>query len=305
MNDTIKYLSRPEIDSERWDHCVRGSGNGVMYALSYYLDHVTRNWGAVVLNDYQSVMPVAWNRKWWISYVYDAPFVQRLGIFGEPIDEDTKKIFLKTVTDRFPYVDACFDFAVDHYDVGVRKRNNFLIQLNQSYADIKSGYTDECRSNIRKAVARGCSFDKEVPVAEVIALYRKVYGHFHTSLKSREYRQLEKLSAEAAVRGQLRSSGVRLAATGELIFGALLFNCGKRLYYLLAAPTAAGRKARAAYYYIDQLMQRYCGTGLIFDFEGSDVPDVAAFYRRFGPETERYYHLHVNRLHWFVKLFKS
>ena len=93
--------------------------------------------------------------------------------------------------------------------------------------------------------------------------------------------------------------------TNEVIFGGLVIEFRDRLYYAMAAPTEKGRNARATYFFIDQLLQRFAGSKRIFDFEGSELPNVAEFYQRFGPAREQYLHLTINNLPWFVRLFKS
>ena len=66
---SIRYLTRREIDTTKWDHCIDTAGNGLIYAYSFYLDHMARNWDALVLNDYEAVMPLTWNSKFGIRYL--------------------------------------------------------------------------------------------------------------------------------------------------------------------------------------------------------------------------------------------
>jgi hypothetical protein len=39
---------------------------------------------------------------------------------------------------------------------------------------------------------------------------------------------------------------------------------------------------------IDYVAQKHAGEHLFLDFEGSEIPEVAAFYRKFGPIEEKY-----------------
>jgi hypothetical protein len=91
---------------------------------------------------------------------------------------------------------------------------------------------------------------------------------------------------------------------GNILQGSLLFQSNKRLYYVAGAPTVEGRKARATYYFIDQVIKQYAGTSWLFDFEGSDIPNVAAFYNRFNPGREIYYHLTYNNLPSLIRWMK-
>ncbi|HRF18349.1 MAG TPA: hypothetical protein PK977_09275 [Chitinophagaceae bacterium] len=59
----IRYLTHREIDKAKWDYRVSSSSNGLIYAYSYYLDTMSKNWDALVLNDYEAIMPLVWNKK--------------------------------------------------------------------------------------------------------------------------------------------------------------------------------------------------------------------------------------------------
>ena len=60
----IEYLTRDKIDINKWDECVNKASNGVIYARSIYLDKVCTNWDALVINNYELVMPLPWRKKW-------------------------------------------------------------------------------------------------------------------------------------------------------------------------------------------------------------------------------------------------
>ena len=55
----IQYLLHYEIDKSKWDKCINGADNGLIYGYSFYLDHMAKHWDALVLNDYEAIMPLA------------------------------------------------------------------------------------------------------------------------------------------------------------------------------------------------------------------------------------------------------
>jgi hypothetical protein len=77
----IQYLSNQQIDKTKWDHCIDNAGNGLIYAYSFYLDNMAKNWDALVLNDYEAVMPLTWNKKYGIHYLYQPFFDGSIGSF--------------------------------------------------------------------------------------------------------------------------------------------------------------------------------------------------------------------------------
>src|SRR5690349_23398356 len=102
----IQYLKREEIDSNRWDKCIEKADNGLIYAYSFYLDHMADNWDALVLGDYEAVMPLTWRRKFGIYYLYQPFVTASLGVFTTlPIDETLMATFIDQIPRKFKLID--------------------------------------------------------------------------------------------------------------------------------------------------------------------------------------------------------
>ena len=93
----IKYIPQNEIDKEKWNTCIGNAMNGLIYAYSFYLDHMTKHWDALVLGDYDAVMPLTWNKKYSFYYLYQPAFIASLGVFGKSSDETLVKNFLESI----------------------------------------------------------------------------------------------------------------------------------------------------------------------------------------------------------------
>jgi hypothetical protein len=300
----IQYLKRHEINTVKWDNCVDTAVNGLVYGYSYYLDALCSNWDGLVLDDYAAVMPLPWRKKWGIRYVYHAPFLQRLGIYGNNITADAVNVFYNIAIREFPYINFTVSPPAPATSSRLKQRTNFFIDLNKPYAQIAAAYTEECRANITKAKKRGCTFTDNLPPEFIIKLYHEAYGHLQVRNSTETFERMLRLLADASRGGSVRLCGVT-DASGNVVFGAAIFLDARRLYYVLGAPTETGRQKRATYFFIDHLLKSYAGQHLLFDFEGSDLPNVATFYQKFAPETERYFQITINRLpaplRWLVK----
>jgi len=294
MNASIQYLSSKEIDKRLWDNCIDRASNGLIYAYSYYLDIMCTNWDALVLNDYESVMPLPWRKKWGIKYVYQVPFMQRLGVFGSTSPE-TANLMYSEASKRFPLLNYNISEPVYLPRASLTKRSNFFLPLHSTYDQIKSSYKKECVANIEKAKKRGCIFTGKVNAGNVIDHFKLAYGQRNTDLKKDDYKKLYALLEIAKTKNAVDFFGVE-NDKNELIYSAAIFKDTRRLYYVLGAPTEEGRKKRATYFFIDHLIKTNANTARLFDFEGSEIPDVAAFYQKFGPKTEYYYELKLKRL---------
>lgn len=298
MNASIQYLEHDNIDKRLWDNCIDKAANGLVYAYSYYLDIMCTNWGALVLNDYEAVMPLPWKRKWGIRYVYQVPFMQRLGVFGDA-SPDTVLRFYTEASQRFLLLHYNISEPVDMPGASIKKRKNFLINLDCSYDQIKSSYKKEAVANIEKAKKRGCVFTVNVNAKDVIDHFRSAYGIKNKDLKEADFEKLYVLLQTAKSRNAVDFAGVA-NDQNELIYSAAIFKDHRRLYYVLGAPTGEGRKKRATYFFIDQLLERNADTPRLFDFEGSEIHDVAVFYEKFGPRAEYYYELRLKKLFPFL-----
>ena len=97
----IKYLQHKEIDKAKWDACIDQASNGLIYAYSFYLDCMAKHWDALVLNDYEAVMPLTWNRN--IAFIiYTSRLLQpRLVCLVKTSAEQLIGNFLKSIPEKF------------------------------------------------------------------------------------------------------------------------------------------------------------------------------------------------------------
>ena len=91
----IQHLIHSEIDKIKWDACIDKARNGLIYGYSIYLDHMAKHWNGLVLNDYETVMPLIWNKKYGITYCYQPPFTQQFGLFGDLQESNLESLFKK------------------------------------------------------------------------------------------------------------------------------------------------------------------------------------------------------------------
>jgi hypothetical protein len=56
---------------------------------------------------------------------------------------------------------------------------------------------------------------------------------------------------------------------------------------------------------IDAFIQDYADKNLILDFEGSNIPSLAFFYKSFGSELEKYPGIRKNKLKGIARLLKQ
>lgn len=301
--DAIRYVKRKDIDIVKWDNCIHNADNGLIYAYSFYLDAVCENWDALVLNDYKQVMPLPWKKKWGIRYVYQPPFIQRLGVFGNHLNEALLNSFFLCAVRLFRFIHYNVTSTVLSPVVHNTVRNNFVIDLSSTYRVINNSYSNECIKNIRKAESRNCVYSTTIKLEEVVQNFRTAYGSLNHNLTDNDYTKFTALVNNCIQREMVHLAGVK-DENGTTIYSAAIFKDNNRLYYVMGSPTTLGREKRATYFFIDQVLKRNAEQPLLFDFEGSDIPSVASFYKKFGPAVEQYFEVKINTLPFLIKWLK-
>jgi hypothetical protein len=289
----IRIIPSKELDRERWDACIALDQKGLIYSYCWFLDGIIGEWDGLVVNDYEAVMALPRKKKWGIEFVGMPAFVQRLGLSGR-YDDEIIHMAGQAVRERFKLIEYAAAEPMLFGDVTKRRKTNFVMPLVETYEVISDRYTSACKKNVGKARKRGCELAEDVEVKDVLKFYGQVYGGL-AAYTDKHFEVLERLLEAAATRRPYHVAGVRNRETNELVYAGLLLDDGRRVYYVLGAPNRDGREMRATYFFIDEMIRKFCGSRKIFDFEGSDIPDVATFYQSFSPEAEYYYLFYINQ----------
>lgn len=305
MDRSIRYLRREEVDTIKWDHRIENATNGLIYAYSRYLDLAAKNWDALVMGDYDFIMPLTWNKKYGIHYLYQPLFAASLGIFGEQVSEERVREFVTAIPKKFRLAEIDFNHSnPPPADLdGFYLRHNYVLNLSASYEAIQAGYRENTRRNIRKAGQIGCRYQNDIPLEEVIQLCKQ---HFQkiAEVPEEEYERFRQLFNWLSEKKQVLTAGI-MGPDGKLLSSCVFFFSHRRAYYIMVGNHPNGKTLGASHYLIDCFIQQHAGKSLILDFEGSDIRNLAFFYTGFGAVEELYPALRMNHLPWWARLWKS
>jgi hypothetical protein len=294
----IQYLKRIEIDSVRWNKLVSGVSYGLIYANTDYLDHLAGDWEALVWEDYQAVMPLTCKSKFGIHYLYQPCFSQQLGIIGDITAIEKLDLLLKA-KEIFSFAEINLNYTNEFPNT--KSRNNFIIDLNENYEKISGTYSSDLKKNLTRAKQFSLEYRESHNSLQPVTLYRKQYGNRFPHVKDKHYNALlgycNKFPDQILIREVWQHE--------QLLATVLCLRDKKRIYFLLSTILAEGRKMEANHFLIDRLILEYSGQPLILDFEGSDIPGIAAFYLNFGAVNQPYPHIKWNTLPWPWKIFKK
>jgi hypothetical protein len=299
-SNTIQYLTRPQIDTAKWDQCISRAVNGRIYAYSHYLDCMSQNWDALVLNDYEAVMPLTRNSKYGIHYLYQPFLAAQLGVFGS----DNVQVFIEAIPDHFRYIDIYLNSGNTKAlnTESVLLRDNYILDLNHPYEVLYNAYRENIRRNIKKAKQAGCTVIKDFDVETVIAL-ASTQMHLHDKNVEENIGRFRRLYKLLKAENKATTYGISLQ--GEVIASCVFFFSHNRAYYILVGNHPNGKTIGASHALIDAFIADYAGQDLILDFEGSDIRNLAFFYSSFGAVQEIYPALKINRLPFYLKWLKK
>jgi hypothetical protein len=301
---TIKYLSRQQIDNGKWNNCIEKAPNGLIYAYSYYLDQMAVQWDALVTDDYEIVMPLTWNKKYGIYYLYQPFLTAQLGVFGKEITQDTVEQFLRAIPPKFRYWDIYLNHAnvFNLQNFKLYQRSNYVLDLAKPYQEIYKEYRENIRRNIRKAEQAGCKLQKDFGVEKVIDLaWRQMKGYGKESKVNVE--RFSKLYKRLRTDQMAVTYGITLGET--LIASCVFFYSHNRAYYILVGNHPNGKTIGASHALIDAFIKDHAGKQLLLDFEGSDIRNLAFFYSSFGAVEEKFAGIRLNKLPFYLKWSKK
>lgn len=301
----IRYLPNPEIDKVKWNHCIDVAQNGLIYAYSFYLDHMSKQWDALVLGDYEAVMPLTWNKKYGIFYLYQPFLAASLGVFSLHVDSTLLEKFFRQIPRKFRY----WDIYLNHGNLfrlktfTLYERTNHVLYLNKPYDTIFKNYRENVKRNIRKALQIGCTTQKNLEVNEVISLSIEQFKTF-TQVQSKDFDNFRNLYRYLQNLKKAVTYGI-LSPHGQLLASCVFFFSHKRAYYILVGNHPNGKTLGASHALVDSFIRDYANHDLSLDFEGSDVSKIAYFFKGFGAVEEKYPGLLYNRLPPLLKWLKS
>ena len=301
----IEYLVHHEIDKIQWDQCLQEADNGLIYGRSFYLDRMAKHWDGLVLDDYESVMPLTWNEKFGIHYLYQPSFTASLGVFGKHLNGEIVHRFIKAIPKKFQFIEISLNSGNNFSDASLPftfSRANYILHLDRGYEDLYECYRENHQRNIRKASQYGCTIKTTITIEEVIALNRAQMAN-KPSLTDDDCDRFKKLYEVLRGENKAFTYGT-VDPEGKLLASCVFFVSYKRAYYILAGNHPDSRSTGASHALIDTFIRDHAGKDLILDFEGSDVESLALFYAGFGASKETYPAVRWNRLPWYLKWLK-
>jgi len=304
----ISYLKHYEIDKQRWDDCINQSDNGLVYAMSWYLDMVCPDWEALIKDDYQYVFPLTRGKKYGIHYLFQPYFAQQLGVFSvHPVDTLITDEFIRSIPRKYRLVEINLnefqEQGTENPERMMKDNFNLTLALSKPYEELYSNYSQNTRRNLKKAREAKIRIADIVNENELIQMFRKNRGKDIEKMNDSAYSILHQIVTECKKRGMIKISGA--FTNDKLCAGVLFLSWKQRHIFLFSASNADARKNGAMSLIIDTFIRQHAGYNETLDFEGSNDKNLARFYHSFGSAGNYYSSIRINRLPWIVKTIKT
>lgn len=281
----IQYLTYPEISPVKWDKCINASFNGIIYAYSWYLNIVNDDWTALVLDDYDAVMPLPAKNKFGINYLLQPAFCQQLGIFStKRLNNELIEAFLKKIPKKFLYFRInlnIFNKIKVPKNIKYQEFPTYQLDLINNYQNLYKSYSQNTKRNIKKAVKEGITVLNAVTVNEFIN-----FTQTNLSPKIKNYRQEHFATLRMLTSVLLRYKAGEIygafSKRNELCAVAFFASAHNKTIYLSGTSNDEGYKSKAMFLIVDTFIKKNSEHNTTLDFEGSRIEGIARFYKGFG-----------------------
>lgn len=254
---------------------------------------MTDNWVGVILNNYQAVMAIPWRKKFGITYCYDVPFIQQLGVFSK--DDSAKNVLHPYLFSFCRYGDYNFNYASTHQLPDQKLQTNFILNLGAEFNLVKQHYSKDLLNNLKRAEKFSLTY-ANATIDDAVTMFKTLYSPRFRDVSAKDYNNFRNLCNSLDAKEQVIVRQVK-SASGATLSIALFLKDEHRIYNIMNATTSEGKKFEANPYLLSEVIKEFAGTNLIFDFEGSDIPGIKQFYQKFGAQQQPYHRIHFNHLH--------
>ena len=299
-------LSREQIDAHTWDNHIHSSRQGVIFALSWYLDIVCEQWEAFVwpsATDFSITMPLPVKWKWGKRILYQPLFCQYLGIFSkQELHAGQCDAFLEALRVHFSFI-SHYAFNPENFSVIDKLRpkgfemeifQTHWLHLGKSYDELYVGYSKDRKANLKRGSKISWETIESVDFEPLIALFAENHAPGIGKIKADAYVMLRRLGMRCISKAQGRLMYTQAGA--QVRAGVFLAHYRGRTIYLFNAADRAGRRGNARALMLDAYFRESAGTEMIFDFESPPKASIWKYYAGFGAVATHFYGIKRNAL---------
>jgi hypothetical protein len=294
-----KYTHKT-IDKTKYSVCLHQCLNYRIYAELWYLSIVSPDgYDVLVLNDYEAVMPIPYQKKLGFKFVIQPIFCQQLGIFyKENVSVEIFNLFLSFLT-KYKVRSYCFNEEnTPYFPSDYLKRDNQVLNLDCDYLTLLNNYNTNKKRVLKNYSLSNIRIEEKYTGSIVTGLLGK---NLNRILLASQLNILNTLLQELDRKKVLKQYTLFNKENIPIVYLWLIFSKG-RIINLLSIRIKESEIKNSYAYLIDTVIKNYSNQKLIFDFEGSMIVGIANFNKSFGATTN--YYVFYRNFKWLDK-FKN
>ncbi len=301
----IKYLTNRQIDKYKWDKCISESFNGIVYAYAWYLDIVSYNWEALVLGDYETVMPLPVRRKYGVSYLSQPQYAPQLGVFSRklittPLIAD----FINHIPKKYKIIDLFFNTYNQFEDVDLKakitKNITYELDLITDYKYLSRNFSKYVKKNLNKARQNSILVKSDLNLKDLLLFARR--NAKTTSVSFESLNKLRRL-IPFGISNNIGKAYGAYNDKNELIATMFFMKSNYKVICLLSEQSKEGIESGGVFAILNQFIKDNSGKSITLDFRNSDNQQIIDMFTGFGAKDVNFNHLFITHLPFIVRRF--
>lgn len=300
----IHFVHRKKIDIKKYDACIATSLQSNLSGFSWYLDICCSKWGALILNDYEAVMPIPFRKKYGIKYVYSPLWIIQLGLYSKNENIDTDN-FIEVLQSNFKFTELrlnSYNYVVKSQSKTIKRYLQFL-KLVDNYETISKKYNRNRKRELSKAKKADLIENWNDSPEKLILLFKENIADRLNKINQQDFDTLLKL-IKLCLEKKVGELLTLYTDKNELVSAAFFIKHKNKVTQVVCASDIKNRNNGANTFSNDRAIFRYQKHFDIYNFGGSSMKSIAKYYKSFGAETEAYLQVKYNNLPFLLRLFK-
>jgi hypothetical protein len=287
----IRYVKREDIDKIKWNSCVHYATNGNIFGYIWYLDHIAKDWDALVEGDYESVMPLIWKEGLFKrKELYQPSLMRESGIYSIHILSSSRiNRFLAAIPSQFNKIEMHVNEQnrppeLDAFQI--KDKLNYQLFLNAPYEDIANQFSSSLLKKLQIAEDEGIMLTSSAKPEKIADLFLR----YHPNGNQKDYHGLQRVMYNVLHRGWGFSS-TAVNTNGDILAANFFVYSHKKVMSLVPVETPEGKQYGALAYLMNGLIRTHANKPQILDFNGEAIAQLA---QEFGARSNAYYQLKMN-----------
>ena len=283
----IHYLKAEEIDQKKWNSCVHFANNGNVFGYKWYLNNISKNWDALIEDDYESVLPLIWQPRLFTKEIFAPSLARSTGIYSVNILSKRRvNAFLHAIPPEYQNIELALNDDIipsEDLDFKSEKRKNYYLFLNKDYESLYLNYSEATKEIVNQAEASSLVSATSLKPEVLADFYKK-----HTPEqkgKHENFHALQRIMYNALHRGLGFSTGIKNKDGVLLAADFFIFGHGK-IMSLMGVTSEEGKRQGAHLLLIDRLIQTNARHPVILDFNQDEK-----WMEGLGAKSQPYFHL--------------